>query len=170
MCYPTTAITTVSAKEPDTILRYVLVNDKNITWEQIWNGMTSSQAGAYIHHAFVYTEVLENQSVLSIPEPLVRADLMGGDTLLAAYQEEKMLGRLVNFLRNAQSMPELPENAQFACTLILTGRDGRTAELEMDSENDGFLLDGIYYDCGPGTEGIPDLLNLLGFEEWPSQR
>ena len=170
MCYPTAAISAVSSEEPDTILRYVLVDDKTVTWEQIWNGTASSLPGAYIHHAFVYTEVVDGQSAFTIPQSLTRADLMGGDTLLAAYQEKKMLGRLEAFLLEAESLAQPPENVRLECSLILTGKDGRTAKLEIDSENDGFFLNGVYYDCSPDTDGTMELLRLLGFEQWPSQR
>lgn len=37
-----------------TALYYVLVNDENITWDDIFNGMISSQSGASIDHFNVY--------------------------------------------------------------------------------------------------------------------
>ena len=40
----------------DHAIRYVLVNDPNVTWGDIWHGMISSQSDAYIDHAVVYQE------------------------------------------------------------------------------------------------------------------
>lgn len=37
-----------------TALYYVLVNDENITWDDIFNGMISSQSGSSIDHFNVY--------------------------------------------------------------------------------------------------------------------
>ena len=37
-------------------IRYVLVNDKEATWEQIISGMLSSRFGAWIDHKTVYTK------------------------------------------------------------------------------------------------------------------
>ena len=37
-------------------IRYVLVNDKEVTWEQIISGMISSRFGAWIDHKTVYTK------------------------------------------------------------------------------------------------------------------
>jgi hypothetical protein len=46
-----------SPKETDThreIIRYVLVNEKEVTWEQIMSGMLSSRFGDWIDHKTVY--------------------------------------------------------------------------------------------------------------------
>ena len=40
----------------DTYSRYVLVNDKNVTWEEILKGAFSSQFGDYIEHNSVYVD------------------------------------------------------------------------------------------------------------------
>lgn len=37
-------------------IRYVLVNDDTVTWDQIWKGMISSQSGAWIDHKTVYSK------------------------------------------------------------------------------------------------------------------
>ena len=39
-------------------IRYVLTNDNTVTWDDIFNGMISSQLGAYIDHYTVYTDYL----------------------------------------------------------------------------------------------------------------
>jgi hypothetical protein len=36
--------------------KYVLVNDNSVTWEDIYKGMISSQAGATIDHTAVYNK------------------------------------------------------------------------------------------------------------------
>ena len=49
----------------DHAIRYVLVNDPNVTWGDIWRGMISSQSGAYIDHAVVYQEYVYADDALS---------------------------------------------------------------------------------------------------------
>lgn len=39
-------------------IRYVLVNDDMVTWNDIMHGMLSSQLGAYIPHNQIYTELV----------------------------------------------------------------------------------------------------------------
>ncbi|WP_227020511.1 hypothetical protein [Sinanaerobacter chloroacetimidivorans] len=36
---------------------YVLVNDSSLTWQDIENGMLSSQSGAWIDHRTVYSDL-----------------------------------------------------------------------------------------------------------------
>lgn len=38
-------------------IRYVLTNDDDLTWEDLWNGMISSQLEAYIDHYVVCTDL-----------------------------------------------------------------------------------------------------------------
>ncbi len=46
----------------DHAVRYVLVNDADVTWKDIWTGMISSQSNAYIDHAVVYQEYVYSGS------------------------------------------------------------------------------------------------------------
>ena len=39
---------------------YVLVNDKDVTWEQIFQGMASSAIGSLIDHKTVYRSYIVN--------------------------------------------------------------------------------------------------------------
>ena len=59
----------------DHAIRYVLVNDPNVTWGDIWRGMISSQSGAYIDHAVVYQEyVYADDALAKALERLAVAD------------------------------------------------------------------------------------------------
>lgn len=48
--------TSAAQATSDTYSRYVLVNDKNVTWEEILKGAFSSQFGDYIEHHIVYVD------------------------------------------------------------------------------------------------------------------
>lgn len=41
----------------DTYSRYVLINDRDVTWEDLQRGMFSSQSGDYIAHSIVYVDL-----------------------------------------------------------------------------------------------------------------
>lgn len=41
----------------DTYARYVLTNDNTVTWEDIFQGMISSQIGQSIEHYSIYTDL-----------------------------------------------------------------------------------------------------------------
>lgn len=40
-------------------VRYVLVNDDKVTWEELMRGMLSSRSGAYIPHYQIYTDLID---------------------------------------------------------------------------------------------------------------
>ena len=42
--------------EHQRVIHYVLTHDNSVTLEQLWNGLVSSQMGAYIDHYSIYTE------------------------------------------------------------------------------------------------------------------
>lgn len=42
----------------DTYIRYVLTNDNTVTWEDLFQGMVSSQFGDYIDHYPIYTDLM----------------------------------------------------------------------------------------------------------------
>jgi len=56
MCYDTTENFAASSQIPGRRLEYVLTHDNTVTWDQLWNGMISSQAGAYIEYSPIYRE------------------------------------------------------------------------------------------------------------------
>jgi hypothetical protein len=58
----------------------------------------------------------------------------------------------------------------------LYGPDGVGIGLGMDAENDYFVIDGAFFDYGPGYDdngnlnATQELLSLLGLEEWPDYK
>ena len=84
-----------------------------------------------------------------------------------------MLGRLQNFLIKAEALDYMPKSYTICCELILYGADDVGVGLGIDSENDYFVIDDVFYDYGPGDHGNSDLnatqelLSLLGLEAWP---
>ena len=56
MKYDTTEFYAQSSKTPEGRYTYVLTHDNKVTWEQLWNGLASSQMGAYIDHYSIYSE------------------------------------------------------------------------------------------------------------------
>lgn len=56
MRYETQMGSTYSKDAPKTVIRYVLTHDNNVSWDDLWQGMISSQFGAYIDHHTIYRE------------------------------------------------------------------------------------------------------------------
>ena len=56
MRYETEAPTRYGKDMPQTVIRYVLTHDEDVTWEELFYSLASSTLGAYIDHYTVYTE------------------------------------------------------------------------------------------------------------------
>lgn len=56
MRYVTNNYSVTSSALPENTLRYVLTHDNKVTWEDLINGLYSSQSGAYIDHYAIYTD------------------------------------------------------------------------------------------------------------------
>ena len=56
MKYDTTEFYTMSHKTPEGRYTYVLTHDNTVTWDELFNGLVSSQMGAYIDHYSIYAE------------------------------------------------------------------------------------------------------------------
>ena len=56
MKYDTTDFYSMSSKLPEERYDYVLTHDNKVTWEQLFNGLVSSQMDAYIDHYSIYSE------------------------------------------------------------------------------------------------------------------
>lgn len=59
MKYDNTEFYPQSSKIPGRRFDYVLTHDNTVTWEKLFNGLVSSQMGAYIDHYSIYSERVE---------------------------------------------------------------------------------------------------------------
>ena len=56
MMYDTTTFNSISAMVPGGRYQYVLTHDNKVTWDDLFEGMVSSQTAAYIDHFVIYSE------------------------------------------------------------------------------------------------------------------
>ena len=59
MRYDTTEFYAQSSQMPGRRFDYVLTHDNTVTWEQLFNGLVSSQMGDYIEHYSIYSEQIQ---------------------------------------------------------------------------------------------------------------
>ena len=157
----------------DAYKSYILTNDTNATRQELLLSYASSTYGAAIPHFEVFADYIVYPDYPAIPAKLVKAELYNSHKFLHAYHEEKQLARLQNLLANAQGLGFEPKTYDVYCNLFLTGADGSTVTLGMDAMHDLFVIDGAFFDYGPGydddgsVDATQELLSLLGLEEWP---
>lgn len=162
--------------EYDAYKSYILTNDGKATRQELFLSYASSAYGAAIPHFEVFADYIVYPDYPAIPAELVNAELYKFDSLqkpLYVYQEENMLAQLQSLLANAQGLGFEPKTYDLYCYLVLTGADGSSITLGMDAMHDLFVIDGAFFDYGPGyddngsLDATDELLNLLGLQEWP---
>ena len=160
----------------DAYKSYILTNDGLASRQELLLSYASSAYGAAIPHFEVFADYIVYPDYPDIPSEIVEAELFKFDSLqkpLYVYQNENMLAQLQSLLANAQGLGYEPKTYDLYCYLILTGADGNTVTLGMDAMHDLFVIDGAFFDYGPGYDddgsinATQELLSLLGLEEWP---
>ena len=155
----------------DNFNAYVLTNEKNLSWDQLWNSLYSSQGVAAMDFKLVFMDYIYYINNPSIPDCEKITLEQDGKILLTITDTDA----LENLFARADETYE-PKTWSPGPILRLTGKDGTEVIIELGLDTDWVRIDGIYYDFGPGydEDGAYDalsyLFSLLGIEDWPSQR
>lgn len=166
--------------EYDAYTAYVLTDHPTATRQELLLSYASSVLNAAIPHFEVYTNLIYYPDHPRIPTGLAKAELylspedVGEDiVLLESYEEAELLSRMQLLLSSAEALGYTPKTYGVCCYLALSGADGSTVTLGLDGDSDYFVVDGIFYDYGPGydedgcLDATADLQALLGLEAWP---
>ncbi len=145
--------------EADLFTSYILVNDDTATWIDLWQGLISSQYGAYIPHHIVYqdTETLPESSPSPVLEAVTPEMIVGIEQaeldwhVQTVITDPAILTRLEEMLRN--STLEKGIGCPTGNTLRLMLRNGSLLEIEMASDGCGvWKSGGVYYKFASGNE------------------
>lgn len=149
---------------------YVLTDAENVTWEQLWASLYSSQAGAAIDFTLVYMDYIYYPDHPVIPD-CGKITLEFEGELLLTVQDTDALEAL---LSRAELTYE-PKTWLPGPILRMVGTDGTEVVIELGLDTDWIRIDGIYYDFGPGFDedgaydALSELFSLLGIEDWPQE-
>ena len=149
---------------------YVLTDAENVTWEQLWASLYSSQAGAAIDFTLVYMDYIYYPDHPVIPD-CGKITLEFEDDVLLTVQDTDALEAL--FAR--AELTYEPKTWLPGPILRMVGTDGTEVVLELGLYTDWVRIDGIYYDFGPGFDedgaynALGELFSLLGIEDWPQE-
>ena len=165
-------VVTDASVEYDAFERYVLTNDPDASWEELWHSAASSREGDLIAYFVVYSDLIDYPDYPSIPELAGAALTLEGQTLLT-FSDADTLNALQALLSHAEAYGYEPKTYDLGPILNLTGTDGSTVSVELGLSDDMIRIDGFFYDYGPGYtydgayNGFPDLWAVLGITRWP---
>ena len=154
----------------DSYEAFVLTDAKNVTWNQLWNSLASSQADAAIDFTLVYMDYIYAPNHPTIPDCTKATLELNGEILLTVTDTDA----LEAMFSQAEETYE-PKTWSPGPILRFTGKDGTEVVVTLSLDTDWVCIDGIYYDFGPGYDddgslnALSYLWQLLGIDNWPKE-
>lgn len=163
---------------------FILTDDPGCTWDENTHTLHHSQGyqgGSHSgHHAGTQSDTGHHQICSrytyypkhpALPGVLDKAELvLDGKVLLATVVPERLAG-LESLFENAEETYE-PKTYSLGPELVLWYRE-ETVRVQLELNNDLCVIDGVFYDYGPGYDddgsynALPEMLACLGIDSWP---
>ena len=149
---------------------YILTNDRTATWEQLWNSLYSSQPDAAIDFSIVYMDYIYYPDHPQIPDCEAITLELDGEVLLTVADTDAL-----EALLSGAELTYEPKTYLSGPVLRMHGKDGSEMMVTLSLDTDWIVIDGLYYDFGPGyvedgsRNALPDLFALLGIDNWPRE-
>lgn len=120
-----------------------------------------------------HTEYVRVVKYLAVSEVLEGASMELDGRLLVSVTQKAQLEEIRNLFAAAEYLGYEPKTYNLGPELTLKGTDGQTVMISVDLIHDLVMVDGEFYDYGPGynEEGalnaIAHMLGLFGLSDWP---
>ena len=157
---------------------YILTDDPDCTWDEGSHTLHHSAGHHGGHHGrsgddhrvcSLYTYYPDTPTLPGTP---VKAELVLEGQMILATAVPESLARLEIFFREAEETYE-PKTYNPGPELVLSFSEGVSISAVLDLNYDLLILDGVFYDYGPGytDEGsynaLPELLACFSLKTWP---
>jgi hypothetical protein len=152
---------------------YVLVNDRNVTWPQLWQSLASSVPGVAIDHKTLCTTYMYKRTTVEIPHDVERVDLVFRDEILYSTTDIDRRDKVCLLFYNAEILGYEPKTHSIGVglNLILTTETGEKLVIELDPDDDLCRINGEYVWYGEADEPsyVERLWYYLGIDAWPEE-
>lgn len=158
---------------------YILTDDPDPTWDESSHSLHHSTG----HHGEDHDRGGSHHAVCSIyayypnhpalPGALQKVELTMDGKVISSVVDPGVLADIQALFEDAEETYE-PKTYNLATELWLYF-EGKTVRAALDLNYDLCVIDGYFYDYGPGYDDdgslnrLPDLLRLLGYDRWPDQ-
>ena len=154
----------------DAYEHYVLVNDSDVTWQEIWEGMYSSQYGAAIDHMTIFSDYFYYPKAPDLPDKPDYAILEFYEDDLVTVQDRDRLEKLIWLFENGEYLGYEPKTHSIGVelNLIFASAEGDFV-IELDPDADLCRINGEYVWYGKPDEPdyILKLWEYLDITQWP---
>ena len=158
----------------DAYEHYVLVNDNSVTWQQIWEGLISSQYGASIDHWTICSDYIYYTKRPDLPDKPNYAILEFMDEGLVTVLDGERLEKLILLFENGEYLGYEPKthSVGVGLKLIINTNEVDFEEdfiIELDPDSDICRINDEYVWYGKADEPdyILKLWEYLGITQWP---
>ena len=157
----------------DAYEHYVLVNDDQVTWNDIWENLISSAEPASIDHMTAYSDYTYYPDVTDILDNLVQIDLEFEGEVLVTTIDFDRIEKIYLLFDGAELLGYEPKTHSIGVglNLILTSQSGETMTIELDPDGDICRINGeyIFYGAYDEPDYIEKLWYYLGIDSWPDE-
>ena len=155
----------------DAYEHYVLVNDDQVTWNDIWENLISSAEPASIEHMTVYSDYIYYPDATNILDNLVQIDLEFEGEVLVTTTDFDRIEKIYLLFDGAELLGYEPKTHSIGVglNLILTSQSGETMTIELDPDGDICRINGeyVFYGAYDEPDYIEKLWYYLDIEAWP---
>lgn len=146
--------------DSNTLVRYVLVMDRNTAWEDIEWGMIANTDLLRVPHLVVYQVLRYIPSHPPIPENSSILLTLRGNTLLTPTDTQTE--QLTALFSEARYVPEAPETTYKGLDVTFTDEQGHSISLWLCQDADYFLYNGSFF-----SYDHTEFLSICGLSQWP---
>ncbi len=157
---------------------FVLTDDPNATWDELWQSLLSSAYGAAIPYHTIYMDYIYYPDHPPLPDSqVVELRLWVDNKILNIWSEscEEMMQQVLTMMQQAEGLGYEPKTYSFGPRLEFVMADGSTCTVTLTIESDLLYYEGLFYDFGPGytddssINATPDLMRLLFGDTIPQE-
>ena len=154
---------------------YVLTNNTSATRKELYDSLLSSQAGVAIDFTPVYSDYIFFPDHPTLLDSYEKITLELEGQILMTITDIPTMTVLRDLIIEAEALGYEPKTYSLGLDLVFADENGNTKTVSLDIENDLCVVDGLFYDYGPGytdvgsIDGRPMLWEALGLTDWPQE-
>lgn len=154
---------------------YILTNNPSATRRELYDSLLSSQEGVAIDFTPVYSDYIFFPDHPTLLDSYEKITLELEGQVLMTVTDIPTMTVLRDLIIGAEAIGYEPKTYSLGLDLVFADENGNTRTVSLDIYNDHCVIDGLFYDYGPGYTDIgtvdarPMLWEAFGLTDWPQE-